>query len=210
MITLLEMHVLSTQPTKSANHFFGDITERALLAERNRTKFGYVGGNPLQFTDPTGEFRVRARRAFRGLEGQYEWMFWFEFTGSCMVEKVPSPFKWLNRGRKAANMLPGHYAGENDVPKSELCGCRDIDPGLEDFFDDQGYRSSSSALGATQFTREKADRVLRDLKKEYERLVDEDCSAGDDCSALRNAYPWDRLLNLAQERYIPEAREIAR
>jgi len=48
------MQVSPTQPTKTANQFLGDITKQALLAERNRTKYGYVSSNPLSYIDPLG------------------------------------------------------------------------------------------------------------------------------------------------------------
>ena len=102
------------------------------------------------------------------------------------------------------------YSGENDVDSSLLCDCRNIDPALEDWFEEQGYDSGglTAASSATNFTRGEAEQVLIELRKEFREQVDSECE--EDCDDLRNAYPWGKLLDYAEERGTPHPREELR
>ena len=172
--------------------------------------YGYVGGDPLSYSDSRGQFRVYARRSYQGQAGQYEWQYWFDFGSKCWVQKVPWPWKPARRINALGNIIfDGLYSGDVDIRDDNArCGCQNYDPDLEDWFtNNRGYSTGGTApLNAKRFNQEGAEQVLRDLRKEFDRLVDEECDSG--CDNLKDAYPWKDLLRLARERALAHPQDL--
>lgn len=161
--------------------------------------------------------RVRAREMYTG-----SWNYEFEFEPTCIVQEAKDMMfgrgfgrltRWLRGGKSAGDHLLGpRYSGSNDISdKDARCRCLNYDAELRDYFVGRGFTPSAgiAASGASTFSEDAAGQMLNDLRRELRRLRRTECPT-DDCPKDEDAYPWDKLLELARQRGIPQPGRIFR
>jgi RHS repeat-associated protein len=169
--------------------------------------FRYVKNSPLKYFDNLGLFELRA---IENKEGTLEYK--FNFGKGCLASgaerQVSGKFKWIKRaifGKKVT--IGDRYSGINDVKGViNQCICETYDPKLKDWFVKQKYEPGMASWG-TSFTEADAKKVLKGLREEFRRLIDEEEGCTEDnaeeCEKVENLYPWENILENAKERYTP-------
>jgi hypothetical protein len=102
----------------------------------------------------------------------------FEFEPGCVggiaKENMFRGVKWIQRAITAMKLGVGdRFSGSNDAGSAWLtCMRRRYDPELASYFRSRGFEPAAGALGGgTLFDENGAREMLKDLRKEVERLL---------------------------------------
>jgi RHS repeat-associated protein len=151
--------------------------------------YGYVGENPIRYSDPKGLFNVTASEVWNG--SGYEWVYEFSFR-SCkiaLLEKISNRF--IPRTVKGGagilgRMFPGQ-AGDVDISDiSQRCKCQEYDPMLETYFENS-FGSTNKHYGQAS-AKAAIDGMRNKLKPE------------DDCDVCVESYNSNDILRNARAR----------
>ena len=163
--------------------------------------YQYVNSEPLSAADTHGLFRVRARERWNGGAGDYEWVYWFDFSSCVLAAGEEAVGSWMKAGRVVtrATQFYNAGAGDNDITDIETwCKCLQSDPQLRAEFESAGYSAGTLAAGSSSFTESEAADMVQKLRNSHTSYVEKNCK--EDCANIRNAYQWDTLLERARSR----------